>query len=153
MAEGLTSTCSVMDKLGQQCKVSVKFPVSIIGNWFDKSNMLQTLLEDYMEPSAKVVGRSDNMSHVVTQADRSTWPDPTSRSGTVDQKAVIILRLASADKTPRRIEIPAPVDSMFYKVDESGWRVVLAAGVDIANQITAMGLPVTFIRGWLKSKK
>jgi hypothetical protein len=147
MSEGLISTCRVVDTLGQGCNVKIDFGASLFGNWVDKSDNLMALLEDYSDGT--VVGRSDNMSHSYAIPPKGA---PPTAYGTVDQKAVIILKENATGKQ-RRIEIPAPKPSMFTYVEDQGWRVTPAAGADIAAQITAMGLTVSFVRGWLKGKK
>ena len=155
MAEGLRSTCTVQDTGGQSCNVSIDFGTSIFGNWVDKSNELMALLDAYMVlEDAKVIRRSDNMSHSENKDFKPTGAAPTTPYGTVDQKAIVIMK-QQADGKQRRIEIPAPKASMFYRVEgqEGGFRVTAVAGNDIAAKITALGLSVTFVRGWLKSKQ
>jgi hypothetical protein len=148
--EGLKSTCVVTDVLGQRANVSVQFDPTIFGNWVDKSDNIKDLLATYSDGT--VTNRSDNMSHSYAVPARGT---PPHAYGTVDQKAVIIMKENWSGKQ-RRIEIPVPKPSMFYHVEEKGWRVTAVAGADIAAKITAMlptGKSISFVSGWLKGKQ
>ena len=139
-----------MDVLGQSCNVSVDFGVSLFGNWVDKSDDLKTLVETYSH--GVVIGRSDNMSHSYAVPEKGT---PVDGYATVDQKAMIIMRENWSGKN-RRIEIPAPLPSMFYDVEDQGFRVTPAAGSNIATMFSSLlptGKTVSFVRGWLKSKQ
>ena len=150
MADGLTSTCVVKDPTGQQCNVRVYFEPGIFGQWFDKSSALKELIE--AQSVCKVVRRSDNFAATGEDVQRGVVQG---KYGTVDQKAIVLLRESWTGKT-RRIEIPAPKESMFKQVDDQGFRVMEANGIAIAAAYTGMlggSRKVTFIRGWLKSKK
>lgn len=150
MGDGLKSTCVVKDPTGQQCNVSVYFEPGIIGNWFDKSSQLKDAIESLSV--AKVVKRSDNYSVTEQDVQKGTV---IGAYGTVDQKAIILLRESWTGKT-RRVEIPAPKEDIFKQVEDQGFRVKEVNGLAFATLYSGMlpsGKSVTFQRGWLKSKK
>ncbi len=74
----------------------------------------------------------------------------------VEAKAVCEFRDLAATGKPkvRKIQIPAPVESMFEGKKDQGARVIQATGEAIATAInTAIGTNWQFIRGYLEAKR